>query len=596
MFEFDRLQRRALVEAVDEARVPSRRVLVQRKLVVGSATDPAEHEADRLADEALRRSVTDERGGGMGIAPASTTKIRRLATSVGAEGGDVDPDSARRIESARSGGAPLDERTRSTMESGFGADFSSVRVHVDGESNRLNHQLQSTAFTTGSDIFFRSGAYKPGSSDGQRLLAHELAHTVQQGAAGVQRRHVDDPHTIRRAFTVEAANWSEAKTIRFTGEGSANGVFFLKTAAEALVVKPALGGARSQLASEIMQDSGAHTVGMRTIALDSPEGKKLLKVMKSLASKAKKANKKGKVEDKITPAVNKLAAGDGYDSVTVMPAYENLSNMQELVSGSNFGGTFQLMLKNGFFAGLGKIHAADMLMGNEDRLGRLDDPSLKNTFVNTWSGQAVGLDLDLNAAGFDQVTGDVPNPDPEMAYQRNGSNLPSLAKNQYKDFVAYAIQGNTAQKEFTNKKGAVQTGRMGMRGGGMSAPDIGMAADTSKATKTFDDFMNALVSELKNQNNAADATALAKMDWSGPRAQFLTGVNDGMAALRKKMDSITARAGQLSAQHGQDSFLDPNVFKVRNMYGIMKRTMPNTEEPEIRRLLEEYAKILAKGG
>ncbi|HLM16654.1 MAG TPA: hypothetical protein VK549_02455, partial [Acidimicrobiia bacterium] len=59
---------------------------------------------------------------------------------------------------------------------------------------------------------------------------------------------------------------------------------------------------------------------------------------------------------------------------------------------------------------------------------------------------------------------------------------------------------------------------------------------------------------------------------------------------------ITDRTNQLTAQHGSDSFLDPNVFKIRNMYGIMKRTMPNTGEAEIRRLLEEYAKILAKGG
>ena len=592
MFEFDRLQRRSDAET----RPPAERVVVQRKLVVGSSNDPAEREADRLADEALRhRSAPDEQT--TGVAPSHSTRIRRMPTTVGAAGGDVDAVSARRIESARGRGGGLDPRTRTMMESGFGADFSSVRVHADAESHHLNEQLQARAFTTGNDIFFRRGAYRPGSSDGQRLLAHELAHTVQQGATGVHRRHVDDPNTIRRAFTVEAADWGEAKSIRFTGEGSANGVFFLKSADTSLVVKPALGAARNQLAGEIMQESGAHAVGMRTIALASPEGKKLLKTMKSLASKAKAANKKAKTPDTITPAVARLASGGEYDSVTVMPAYQNLSNMQELVSGDNFGDTFKLMLKNGFFAGLGKIHAADMLMGNEDRLGRLGDPSLKNTFVNTWSGQAVGLDLDLNAAGMQQVTGDLHTSDISSGTnQRLGSNSPSLAKNQFKDFVAYSLQGNTAMKEYADKKGAIKTGKMGMRGGNMSAPDVGMAADPSKAAKTFEDFKSAIIAVLKHQKNAADAAMLEKMDWNGPKAQFLTGVNDGMAALREKMGGITDRANELTAQHGVDAFLDPNVFKIRNMYGIMKRTMPNTGEPEIRRLLEEYAKILAKGG
>lgn len=69
------------------------------------------------------------------------------------------------------------------MERAFDADFSSVRVHVGAQSDALNSSIQARAFTTGSDIFIRSQDSNVSSAAGQELLAHELAHTVQQGAA-----------------------------------------------------------------------------------------------------------------------------------------------------------------------------------------------------------------------------------------------------------------------------------------------------------------------------------------------------------------------------------------------------------------------------
>ena len=77
----------------------------------------------------------------------------------------------------------------------MGDDFSDVRVHTDAEANELNHDLQADAFTTGKDIFFRDGKYNPASSDGQKLLAHELTHVVQQRDApsGGAEMTVSDP-------------------------------------------------------------------------------------------------------------------------------------------------------------------------------------------------------------------------------------------------------------------------------------------------------------------------------------------------------------------------------------------------------------------
>ena len=126
----------------------------------------------------------------------------QAAAKHGLEGGDVDTDVARSIESAKGGGAPLHDGVRSTMEQALGADFSGVRVHAGGEADALNRSLDARAFTTGNDIFFGSGEYNPGSSGGQELIAHELTHTVQQGAAGAQRESSEE--TIQRRLTKRA--------------------------------------------------------------------------------------------------------------------------------------------------------------------------------------------------------------------------------------------------------------------------------------------------------------------------------------------------------------------------------------------------------
>ncbi len=134
------------------------------------------------------------------------TRIRRAAV-VGAEGGPLDADTASRIERARQGGVPLAAPERRRMESAFGADFSAVRVHADGEARDLSSRIQARAFTIGQDIFFGAGPPDAGTSAGQHLLSHELAHTIQSSASSVTRT------TVRRRF-VDTVNgekdWANA--------------------------------------------------------------------------------------------------------------------------------------------------------------------------------------------------------------------------------------------------------------------------------------------------------------------------------------------------------------------------------------------------
>lgn len=76
-------------------------------------------------------------------------------------------------------GQPLDLSVRRDLEEQLGHDFSRVRLHTDRDAGTLTELLGADAVAVGQDIFFREGAYRPGTADGQRLLAHELLHTVQ---------------------------------------------------------------------------------------------------------------------------------------------------------------------------------------------------------------------------------------------------------------------------------------------------------------------------------------------------------------------------------------------------------------------------------
>ncbi|WP_291143226.1 eCIS core domain-containing protein [Flavobacterium sp. UBA7680] len=101
--------------------------------------------------------------------------------------GDANPSDNSNLESnlnsSKGGGSPLSGKVKTEMESGIGADFSNVRIHNDSNAVQMNKQLGAQAFATGNNIYFNEGKYNPNSKDGKHLLAHELTHTVQQGAA-----------------------------------------------------------------------------------------------------------------------------------------------------------------------------------------------------------------------------------------------------------------------------------------------------------------------------------------------------------------------------------------------------------------------------
>lgn len=105
----------------------------------------------------------------------------RIARRFAQEDAFVAPEHVERaIDSQAGSGSAMDHATRQSMEGAFGADFAGVRIHNDSEADTLNSELSARAFTRGNDIFFSAGQYNPATGDGQRLLAHELAHVAQQ--------------------------------------------------------------------------------------------------------------------------------------------------------------------------------------------------------------------------------------------------------------------------------------------------------------------------------------------------------------------------------------------------------------------------------
>jgi len=79
------------------------------------------------------------------------------------------------------------------MESGFGADFSDVKIHTDTNAVQMSQELGAQAFTNGNDVYFNKGKYNPDSREGKHLLAHELTHTIQQ--TGAVQKSVDPSAT-----------------------------------------------------------------------------------------------------------------------------------------------------------------------------------------------------------------------------------------------------------------------------------------------------------------------------------------------------------------------------------------------------------------
>lgn len=143
-------------------------------LAVGPAGDACEREAARVADGVMRAAA---------VAPVERAPAARLQRLGEGGAATVAPALQARIDAFRGGGAPLPSPDRAFMERRFGRDFSRVRLHTGAEAAGTAAALGARAFTRGHDVVLGASAHRPGGAPDRRLLAHELAHVVQQEAS-----------------------------------------------------------------------------------------------------------------------------------------------------------------------------------------------------------------------------------------------------------------------------------------------------------------------------------------------------------------------------------------------------------------------------
>ena len=241
-------------------------VTVQTKLTVGPADDEYEQEADRVADQVMTMQPVSQTGNGPASAlqrhdedqiqaqpiagaigalvqrhlderwlptkaeprknsPAvqrhEEDELRRSEESPQEDGQGFEAGAAfeQKLAVSQSGGQPLPHNVLNSMEGRFGADFGAVRVHTGADAVQLNRDVQAQAFTHGSHVYFGAGKYAPESHAGARLLAHELTHVVQQGAAGVSRKALPVQRTAVRTVVQREiiADWLTESKLKSWG-------------------------------------------------------------------------------------------------------------------------------------------------------------------------------------------------------------------------------------------------------------------------------------------------------------------------------------------------------------------------------------------
>ena len=162
---------------------------IQAKLKVGAVDDPLEHEADRVADQIM---LTPAPGVSTTNTPPQVS--RKCSACEEEERLQKRPNGPQPSEAEapaivhwalRSPGKPLDAGSRNFFEARFAHDFSQVRVHHGATAEQSASAIGAHAYTVGRHIVFGRGQYAPATASGQRLLAHELTHVVQQSRGGL---------------------------------------------------------------------------------------------------------------------------------------------------------------------------------------------------------------------------------------------------------------------------------------------------------------------------------------------------------------------------------------------------------------------------
>jgi hypothetical protein len=182
----------------------------QRRHVQRAAASPAPSRTPRQRAVGMRQLQLDV--GNRGLHRLLLSRVIRVKRTVAPADEAVSADLESYLATTCGAAQPLAASARSYFEPRFGREFGDVRVHTDGAADRASTAIGARAFTTGTDVYFGAGQFRPGTGEGDRLLGHELTHVVQQAPG---RR------TARRASTLvqRQAGAAPRSTIRGGARG-----------------------------------------------------------------------------------------------------------------------------------------------------------------------------------------------------------------------------------------------------------------------------------------------------------------------------------------------------------------------------------------
>ena len=193
---------------------------VQARLDV-SQPEKDEQQAEHIADRVMRmpasgRSI-DRRAGTSATSEAQQIGEAFTPSLNSRTKTEAESSSAREaaLSHGRGRGAPLPDEARAFFEPRFGYDFEHVRIHADSEAAGAARQLGAQAFTHGADLYFGTARYQPHSASGRRLLAHELAHVVQQGEASSGRSAIQRFPDASTTYRVQSGDSLQGLATKF---------------------------------------------------------------------------------------------------------------------------------------------------------------------------------------------------------------------------------------------------------------------------------------------------------------------------------------------------------------------------------------------
>lgn len=204
--------------------------MIQTKLTIGQPGDRYEQQADAMANKVMSGKAAGKcsacagdddlqmKAAGKGASDMEEEILQTKSAGKGNTNAVASAGLASTLSQNKGNGSALSSATNATMSQAFGTDFSHVNIHQGSAATQMNQELGARAFTNGSDIYFNQGQYAPNSSEGKRLLAHELTHVVQQGAAQsnlIQRDLATPPPAVAPPAQPDLTPAEIASALRF---------------------------------------------------------------------------------------------------------------------------------------------------------------------------------------------------------------------------------------------------------------------------------------------------------------------------------------------------------------------------------------------